>query len=351
MFDNQFRNKKILVTGHTGFKGAWLCSLLEELGAEVIGISDQVRPSSLYARISHGLRVRHFEADIRDFHAIETLISRIRPDGIFHLAAQPIVLESYAKPIETFDTNILGTANVIKCGIQNRDLKFILVVTSDKVYMNDENRTAFKENDPLGGDDPYSASKAAAEMVVNSMRYLLKESPGTNLITARAGNVIGGGDDADFRIIPDVVHGLQNISKIEIRNPDSVRPWQHVLDPLWGYVLIGNKSIQGKRISNSYNFGPKSTKPLSVLELTKAAINFWESNSPIVVTEINEQKEAKFLQIDSSLAEQELDWKTKYLALDAIKLTIEWEKFVFEGHVTELEMTKKQISKYINEEI
>ena len=339
---------KVLVTGHTGFKGSWLVGLLQASGVEVVGVSNFVRSSSLYAKIGEEFEVEEHFCDIRNAKELNRIVKQVNADGIFHLAAQPLVLESYEVPLETFETNIMGTANVILSAYQAPKTKFIVVVTTDKVYKNDNLGRSFSEEDHLGGHDPYSASKAAAEIITNSLRNFPNREINFPIVTARAGNVIGGGDDSENRLLPDIVRSILAHESVLVRNPDSTRPWQHVLDPLSGYLRIADQLLKGEAIANSYNFGPKTESELSVLEVCKIAISCWEhpSGFRVIGGDRSSQVEAKFLALDSSRARKDLGWSSKLTPSEAILWTMEWEKRFHQTSSSAFELTREQIFNY-----
>jgi CDP-glucose 4,6-dehydratase len=352
MTDNKkhLRGYKFIVTGHTGFKGTWLSLLLEQLGAEVVGISDVFRPTSLYARLREYRPIEEYFIDIRNYKELENKIQTINPDGIFHLAAQPLVIESYINPLETFETNIVGTANVIVAAYKAEKIKFLVAVTTDKVYENENTGVPFIESDRLGGHDPYSASKAAAEMVINSLRGLPDQSIDFPIISARAGNVIGGGDDANNRLLPDLIHAMKHQEILEVRNPTSTRPWQHVLEPLLGYIKVALSVLSSSKISLSYNFGPDKKSSLTVEKVCSLASEMWGAELILKIKSPDDLKytEAKLLSLDSTKANQELNWSTNFSAEMAVGKTIGWEKKVLENPNLIYEITVTQIKDYID---
>ena len=352
MTDNKkpFHGYKFVVTGHTGFKGTWLVLMLKQLGAEVVGISDTFRPTSLYARLLEHRSNEEYFIDIRIYKEIESAIQTINPDGIFHLAAQPLVIESYQNPLETFETNIVGTANIVMAAYKVKKIKFLVAVTTDKVYENENTGVPFLESDRLGGHDPYSASKAAAEIVINSLREFPNEGIDFPIISARAGNVIGGGDDASNRLLPDLIQSFKNQEILEVRNPKSTRPWQHVLEPLFGYIKIALTVLASNEISVSYNFGPDIKSSLTVEQVCFLASEIWGTELRSRITSLNDLKyrEAELLSLDSTKANQELKWTTKYSAEIAVRKTIDWEKQVLEKPNLIYKITIEQIEDYLN---
>lgn len=323
-----FEGKKILVTGHTGFKGAWLTRTLTLAGAEVHGVALAPESGSIFSRfVNLGMPSSTF-LDIRDRKSVSDYFQNKKFDGVFHLAAQPLVLRSYQEPVETFQTNVMGTAHVLDSIIDSNSAEWVLVVTTDKVYRNLEIHEGYTEDDPLGGRDPYSASKSATEMVVNAWRSIAQRK-GSNLVlcTARAGNVIGGGDIAKDRLIPDLIRGFYENTPTNIRNPNSLRPWQHVLDPINGYLIIGEHLISNRTIAPAYNFGPGENSRLNVESMAKIACTLWGENQGYVVRSLeNQPPESVLLWLSSKLANLDLGWENQLEATEAIRWTIEWER-------------------------
>lgn len=323
-----FQGKKILVTGHTGFKGTWLSRALVLAGAEVHGFALTPELGSIYSRIDDLGMHSSTILDIRNRVDVNKYFLINKFDGVFHLAAQPLVLKSYKEPIETFETNVMGTAHLLDSLITNESAHWVLVITTDKVYKNIEVEEGYNEDDALGGKDPYSASKSATEMVVNAWRAIAenKESK-IVLCTARAGNVIGGGDVAKDRLIPDLIRSFYENIPAAIRNPNSLRPWQHVLDPISGYLKIGQQLIFKNLIASAYNFGPGSNSKLNVESMTKIACSMWGGNANYVIKPKGHQPpESVLLWLSSERAQHDLGWNNKLDAIAAIKWTIEWER-------------------------
>jgi CDP-glucose 4,6-dehydratase len=323
-----YQGKKILVTGHTGFKGAWLSRALVLAGAEVYGVALEPETGSLFTRIENiGFKESTF-TDIRNAAALNEYLEKHTFDGVFHLAAQPLVIKSYEEPLETFATNVMGTANLLQSIMMNKSSPWTVVVTTDKVYKNVEKLAGYTEDESLGGKDPYSASKAATEMVVSAWQNLgALQNPIYKLVAVRAGNVIGGGDIAENRLIPDLIRGFLSNSKTVIRFPHSIRPWQHVLDPLNGYLTLGCKLMADKKISPAYNFGPGDESKLNVESMAKVACSIWEGTSGYVIkSEPNPPPESVLLWLSSERANHDLGWKNKLDAFAAIKWTIDWER-------------------------
>jgi CDP-glucose 4,6-dehydratase len=329
---NTYKNKKVFLTGHTGFKGCWFLVWLKLLGADIKGYSLEPEPEhKLYNFINGGSLCYSDYNNILDYPALEKSILDFQPDFIFHLAAQAIVRTSYIQPIETFSINAIGTANVLEAVKKLSKPCVVVLITTDKVYKNNEWVYPYRETDKLGGYDPYSASKACAELIITSYRSSFFNISSfsehkKNLVVARAGNVIGGGDWAQDRIMPDIVRSLQKKEPIQVRNPKSIRPWQHVIEPLSAYLLLGAKCIDNSTASTEYNFGPRTTDCLTVKEMVEYAINVWGEGNYIDRSSQTDLHEAGLLKLDISRAETELDWHPKLTAKDAIAKSINWYK-------------------------
>jgi len=328
--ENFYKGKKVFVTGHTGFKGAWFITWLHLLGAEIKGYAlSPETEESIYNIIAPHISHTSVIADIRDREKLEKEILDFSPDFIFHFAAQALVRRSYTIPSETFDVNVVGTANVLESLIQLQHKCTAIIITTDKVYENKEQQIPFIETDRLGGHDPYSASKACAEIVVQSFSksfFSIKKfnEHQKTIASARAGNVIGGGDWNSDRIIPDIVKHLLKGDKIPVRNPDAIRPWQHVLEPLGGYLLAAGVLNANKNLSRAYNFGPEIQDHLKVKELVKIAIDCWESGEWLDISHKDQPHEAGILKLDINLAKDDLNWQPKLNSKLAIKWTIDW---------------------------
>ena len=329
---NFWKDKRVFVTGHTGFKGSWLVLWLESMGAKVRGYAlEPDSHPSLYHSISGHLNCESIIADIRDRITLDHQLRTFEPDVIFHLAAQPLVRASYKNPSETFEINVVGTSNLLEGAIKFDHPCTIVVITTDKVYQNNEWHYPYRETDRLGGYDPYSASKAATELVVESFRnsffhpnYYPKHRKA--IATARAGNVIGGGDYATDRIIPDVVRALSQDKEILIRNPSAIRPWQH-LEPLSGYLLLAEMLHKNpSSYSQSYNFGPNIHDSLSVGELVDRCIAAWGGGNARYTRPADAPHEAGLLKLDISKSVNELGWKPKWDTSMAVALTVNWYK-------------------------
>lgn len=307
MFSDQFRGKKVLLTGHSGFKGSWLALWLKQLGAEVYGLSLQAETTPSHIEL---LAICHEERmlDIRDQVALHQAITDIQPDLVLHLAAQALVRKSYQQPVETWQTNLDGTLNLLESCRYSTSVKAIVVVTTDKVYLNQEQSDGYSEQDALGGYDPYSASKAACEILVQSYRQSYFSQQGVLVATARAGNVIGGGDWSEDRLIPDIIRASVSGTPLTIRYPDAVRPWQHVLDSLSGYLCLAAKLLTGDaQCAKAWNFGPASDAIFSVRQVLQTMQQYWPELSWLQGTGVP-LKETGLLLINSTLAQENLDW-------------------------------------------
>lgn len=314
----------ILVTGHTGFKGTWLTLLLERLNVPVIGLSLAPEPDSLFARAHRTSVIPESFIDIRDFDKVSKFTSAHQPSAIIHMAAQPIVLESYRTPRETFATNVMGTVNLLDSAFKSESVKVVVAVTTDKVYRNDNSGIAFTESDALAGKDPYSASKVGTESAVAAWQQISRVSGGPKVIAVRAGNVIGGGDWAENRIIPELIRGFSSGNTVVIRNPQSTRPWQHVLDPLHGYLMVLEALLSGRTL-HALNFGPDS-RSLSVQEVVAQSQKCWPSSTSIEFSEESKDADVESiaLQLDSTRARESLGWRPFWSQSESITSTIEW---------------------------
>lgn len=353
--ENAYKGKKVFLTGHTGFKGAWMLKTLVMLGADVKGYSLEPKTrQDLFYLIDGNDLCNSVIADLRDKKRLETEILDFQPDYIFHLAAQPLVRLSYEIPSETFEVNVIGTANLLDA-VKLLNIKCnIVLITTDKVYYNNEWLYPYRENDRLGGYDPYSASKACAELVIDSYRNSFfnnktYSSHKKALAVARAGNVIGGGDWSKDRLIPDVVRAFSIDKPVNIRNPKSVRPWQHVLEPIAGYLLLGVNLNENPLIFNeAYNFGPQISDTLLVEEMLKLAIQSWGKGSFNVEIDENQHHEAGLLKLDISKAINELKWNPKMDAEEAVSLTMNWYKEYINNINNIKEITSNQILNFFN---
>ena len=343
---NSYAGKRILVTGHTGFKGSWLIRTLKALDAEVFGLALEPEANSLYPNLGTPEIFGEALIDIRNRPEILNYFSKMRFDGIFHLAAQSLVRKSYVETVETFETNVMGTLNILDAVFTSASAKWVVVVTTDKVYKNIESLEGYKEDAPLGGTDPYSASKAACEMVVSAYQNLAKlDGNNLQIVSVRSGNVIGGGDTAKDRLLPDIIRSFQTSEQIVIRSPSAIRPWQHVLDPLTGYLLVGQKLLTGHGVSSALNFGPDLRSRLTVEEMVRIACSSWPFSAGYKVEEnLTKYPETGVLWLDSSKARNELGWTNKLDAVESINWTLDWERSL--ATISAKEAIDRQIQKY-----
>ena len=348
---NTFRGKRVLITGDTGFKGSWLSLWLHQHGAQVFGFALPPESNSHFTALNLSNLIQHENGDVRDFRHLSTFIRDIQPEIIFHLAAQALVITSYADPKETFDTNVGGGINLLETVRQTPGIRALVFITSDKCYQNKEVARGYVESDELGGRDPYSASKAAAELVFASYaQSFFAQRPSFGAASARAGNVIGGGDYAENRIIPDLIRGVLYGKATNIRNPRSTRPWQHVLDPLWGYLLTLSALIEGRQIK-SINFAPREVSK-SVLEVTQIAKSVWNE---IQIEEINidersaqnQALESIELHLNSKLAEELLGWKPEFSQEEAVKSSINWWKSLQTSKIPASELISADVKAFL----
>jgi CDP-glucose 4,6-dehydratase len=342
-----WKDKKVLITGHTGFKGGWLSLWLSKLGASVSGFALPAEVISFYNVCKLEEKINSYYGTIEDKFFLSEVIEEIKPEIIFHLAAQAIVSNSYLDPVQTFKTNIIGTVNLLDIVKQNPYIKSVLVITSDKCY-NNQQSSVHKETDELGGDDPYSASKACAEIVVDSYRKSFFMNSETSIATARAGNVIGGGDWAQERLIPDIVRSIINNKDIILRNPRGIRPWQYILDVLSGYMKLSERlTLDGKKYAQAWNFGPKDL-PISAAELTDRFLATWNYEKGwIDGSNLRTYKESEVLKLDCTKAYEELEWQPEFSLKQAISETSAWYK-AYKENFDMLEFTNHQITVYEN---
>jgi len=350
-----FKDKKILITGHTGFKGSWLSKILLSWGSDVTGIA--LKPNTkpnLFDSLKIKNKINNYFIDIRKFKEIKEVLQKEKPEIVFHLAAQTLVRDSYDDPLYTFETNTLGTANILQAIKETNTVKAVVVITTDKVYKNEESNHSFKENDKLGGHDPYSASKAGAEMIVDSYikSFFNPKNYGklhrTLIASARAGNVIGGGDWSKDRLVPDLIKATFKNKKVIIRSPEAIRPWQYVLEPLYGYLLLAEKLYKGKKeFSGAWNFGPNNQTFLTVEEFIKLAFKTLDKGSYTIKKDNTQKHEATLLKLNSSKAKKNLNWQQVLDIDETLKLTFEWYKN-FYSKKNIIDVTDQQIKLFFN---
>lgn len=351
VLERTFKGKRVLVTGDTGFKGSWLSLWLHELGADVLGFAlPPEKEDDHYNLLKLGSIIRHMDGDIRDLDQVQTVFDEFKPEILFHLAAQAIVRVSYEEPKRTFDTNIGGSVNILEGVRQSRSLQAAVYITSDKCYKNIEQIKGYQETDSLGGKDPYSASKAAAEIVFAAyLDSFLKAKKDLGIASARAGNVIGGGDWAQDRIIPDCIRAFKKKIPIAVRNPHSTRPWQHVLEPLSGYLILATKLLEDpQKYSGSYNFGPEERSIKTVQKLVERAIVHWGCGEFNICAQADAPHEAGFLHLNCDKANQVLGWQPLWDFDRTIVETMKWYQGLLSGQ-SAFSLTQQQIHHYMKE--
>ena len=342
-------NRKVLITGHTGFKGSWLCLWLNQLGVKVSGISlvDPVSNPDLFSILNKNKSINDHRGDIVNLDFCLNTIKEIEPEIILHMAAQPLVRKSYAYPLATYNTNVIGTANILEAVRTCESVKTIVVITTDKCYENIEKDHSYVETDSLGGHDPYSSSKACAEHVSSSYYRSFFKKKGVGLATVRAGNIIGGGDWSADRLIPDAVKAWSQNESIPIRSPQATRPWQHVLEPLSGYLkLAENLWNEPDKISGPWNFGPDQNSINTVQDTVELAVQIWGSSASWELTSGNHLHEASLLQLNSEKAKSILGWKPRWDFGKAVSETIQWYKNYYSNNQKMLDLTLDQINEY-----
>ncbi len=345
-----FSGKKILVTGHTGFKGSWMSIWLKKIGADVVGLSlEPATQPNLFAAANVAEGMHSIIGDITDFNCVKDVFNQHKPEFVFHLAAQALVRPSYHDTIGTYAANVLGTAHILEAARHSDSVKSVVVVTSDKCYQNNEVMWGYREIDRLGGKDPYSASKACAELVIESYRNsIYKLDNNIGLASARGGNVVGGGDWSVDRLVPDIIAALQKQEKITLRNPTAIRPWQHVLELIYGYLSLAyHLSVHGQDFAEPWNFGPSQENEVTVETLTDTLVKIWGSDKTNV--EIIPQKlpEAHFLKLDATKSRNRLRWKPALNIEDTLALTAQWYKQYFNNPANAQQLVHQQIDHYL----
>jgi len=345
-----WKGKTVLVTGHTGFKGSWLSIILKKLGSKVIGFSKDIPTNpSMYeiTQVEEGMI--NIIGDINDFQLVKQTIEKYKPEIVIHMAAQAIVRESYKNPLETFSTNILGTANVLEAIRKSSCVKVAIMVTSDKSYKVKNSNQKYIEEDAMGGFDPYSSSKGCAELITSAYRNSFFDSTDIAVASVRAGNVLGGGDWAEDRLIPDMIRGIQQKSIMEIRNPDATRPWQFVLDPIHGYLILAEKMWNDrKKYSHGWNFGPTNDDEKPVKWIIEFLKDQMEQEIEIKIDNSEQPHETKYLNLDCSKSQNLLGWSSKMTIEQTLLFTLDWYKeFLKDGDMKRF--TEKQIEKFMEE--
>jgi len=347
MFDDCYRGKRVLITGHTGFKGSWLSAWLLKLGADVSGFAlPPAYEQSHFELLGLETKMRHFEGDLRDDEAFAHVMKEVQPDIVFHLAAQALVREAYAHPKATFDTNAGGAVNLLEAVRQTESVRTLVFITSDKCYRNVDWEWGYRETDRLGGRDPYSASKGCAELIFDAYWNSFLHGK-IRAATTRAGNVIGGGDWAKDRLIPDCIRSLAQGKPIEIRNPDATRPWQHVLEPLGAYLLLGSRleGKEGDSYCTNWNFGPGHSANRSVEEVVQTVIDHWGEGELVVKKDPNAPHEDHWLQLNTDRANHYLKWEPVWSCPESLQETVGWYRAWHDGQGM-ASFTESQIGAY-----
>lgn len=344
-----FKGKKVFITGHTGFKGSWLCKILKDSGAEVTGYSLQpVTTPNIFEITNIKSDISSVIGDIRDLNSLKVAFDKASPEIVFHLAAQPLVRESYKDPKYTYETNVIGTVNILECIRGSKTVRSFLNITTDKVYKNNEWEWGYRENEPLDGFDPYSNSKSCSELVTHSYKNSFFTDSGVAISTARAGNVIGGGDFSKDRIIPDCIRAARNGKSIIVRNPFSTRPYQHVLEPLFAYLMIAQRQFEDLSFQGYYNVGPDETDCVSTGELVSMFCEKWGNDLTWKEGSNQGPHEANFLKLDCSKIKKVFKWRPVWNIEKAIEKTCEWTKAYINGDDMN-EVMKEQINEFIRE--
>lgn len=352
LFNDIYRGKRVLITGHTGFKGSWLSLLLNEMGADVYGFALEPPTSpSLYKEAKIDELVTSYIGDVRDLDYLTKVIQEVQPEIVFHMAAQPLVRESYKIPVETYSTNVMGTVHLLEACRSTFSVKAIVNVTTDKCYENKEWHWGYRENEPMGGYDPYSNSKGCSELITSAYRNSFfnpseYKNHGVSVASARAGNVIGGGDWAEDRLIPDFIRAISKGEKVRIRSPFAIRPWQHVLEPLSGYLRLAELLYtEGPKFAQAWNFGPYDHDARNVEWITNTICEFWGDEASFEIDKKPQPHEANYLKLDCSKANAELNWFPKWDIQTTLKSIVDWNKAYLNNEDVR-ELTKRQIHQY-----
>lgn len=353
LFNGIYLGRKVLITGHTGFKGSWLCLLLHKLGANVYGYAlDPPTNPSLFIEANINGLIHSTIGDIRNFYLLLETLQKVQPEIIIHMAAQPLVRESYINPRETYEINVMGTVNLLEATRQVSSVKAIVNVTTDKCYENREWHWGYRENEPMGGYDPYSNSKGCSELVTSSFRNSFfnpkdYHKHSVALASARAGNVIGGGDWANDRLIPDFIRAITAGKEVQIRSPYAIRPWQHVLEPLMGYLTLAQALYtQGVNYAEGWNFGPDDSDAHNVEWITKTVCELWGDNACYSIDTNPQPHEANYLKLDCSKAKAVLGWYPKWNTYKTLQSIVEWNKALMNGEDAKV-ITERQINEYL----
>jgi CDP-glucose 4,6-dehydratase len=349
-FASFYRGKKVLVTGHTGFKGGWLASWLKLLGAEVTGFArPPATEPNLFTAASVDIGMQSVIGEIQDLTQVRDLFNRVQPEIVIHNAAQAIVRRSYRDPVETYATNVMGTVHILAAAQQTLSVRAVVIVTSDKCYENQERVDGYREEDPMGGHDPYSSSKGAAELITAAYRRSFFSGQGSAAIASvRAGNVIGGGDWSEDRLIPDIARAISSDTPIIIRSPGSIRPWQHVLEPLRGYLLVAERLWrEGRKYAEAWNFGPRQEDAVTVSEVARRVISKWGSGKLEIRPDPTGPHEAKYLQLNCGKSARLLGWRPELRLEQALDWTVEWYRSYYERSLPAREVTQHQIQSYM----
>jgi CDP-glucose 4,6-dehydratase len=355
LFNNIYKNRRVLITGHTGFKGSWLCLLLNQLGADVYGYAlEPPTNPSLFEEAKIEELITSYIGDIRDLTHLQEVFHKVQPEIVIHMAAQPLVRDSYNIPVETYAINVMGTVHLLEACRNTPSVKAIVNVTTDKCYENREWHWGYRENESMGGYDPYSNSKGCSELVTASYRNSFfnpanYEKHGVAVASARAGNVIGGGDWADDRLIPDFIRAITNGEKVKIRSPYAIRPWQHVLEPLTGYLTLAVKLYtEGVQYAQGWNFGPDDNDAQNVEWITMFICNLWGEGASFEIDQNPQPHEANYLKLDCSKAKAELGWIPKWNIETTLKSIVDWNKAFLKGEDIR-QVTESQINQYFEQ--
>jgi|ERR1035437_1940591 CDP-glucose 4,6-dehydratase len=347
--------KKVLITGHTGFKGSWLCLLLHRLGSDIYGFAlEQPTHPGMFEEVGIAELINSNIGDIRDYNSLLSLIQKVKPEIVIHMAAQPLVRESYKNPVDTYSTNVMGTVNLLEAIRQTPGIKAVVNVTTDKCYENKEWRWGYRENEPMGGYDPYSNSKGCSELVTAAYRNSFfnpkdYQKHGMALASARAGNVIGGGDWAEDRLIPDFIRAVSKGEEIKIRSPYAIRPWQHVLEPLSGYLMLAERLYtDGPKFAEAWNFGPDDKDAQSVEWIANTFCNLWGKGASFSIDYDPKPHETSYLKLDCSKAKAELGWCPKWSIEKVLRSIVEWNRVCLNKGDVRL-ISEQQIQEYYNE--